>query len=191
MARISFCATKTRQLWGKKWFKSGWHFVFVYLSHFRKQSFANALCFSEKPLKPGELFLIEVGIKEAGWSGHLRIGLTQIDPVNVYDNLPQYALPDLANLGSSWIFPISKSAPRQQTQNNVLGNLKSPFFRTAYGNVSRSLLQPTTGHKDSSEMLPTGKAGYNRFSLSSRFKRFAQYFLDTGSRIGVIYGINF
>jgi len=127
----------------------------------RKQSFANALCFSEKPLRPGELFLIEIGIKEVGWSGHLRIGLTQIDPVNIFGNLPQYALPDLANLGSSWIFPISKSAPRQTSQNNIF-NSKSPFFRTACGNVNRALLQPTTGYK---EMLPT----------------------DTGSRIGVLF----
>jgi hypothetical protein len=59
----------------------------------RKQSFANALCFSEKPVKAGELFLIEIGIKEVGWSGHLRLGLTQINPINIYGNLPQYALP--------------------------------------------------------------------------------------------------
>lgn len=124
---------------------------------FRKQSFANALCFSEKPLKAGELFLLEIRTKEVGWSGHLRIGLTQINPVNIYGNLPQYALPDLANLGSSWIFPISKSAPRQTAQSNVIGNSNSPLFRTSCGNVNRSLLLPTIGDKDSSEMLPTGK----------------------------------
>lgn len=103
---------------------------------------------------PGELFLIEIGIKEVGWSGHLRIGLTQINPVNIYPNLPIYALPDLANLGSSWIFPISKSAPRQNSQSNVIGNTKSPFFWTKCGNVNRAVLHPITGFK---EMLPTGK----------------------------------
>lgn len=67
--------------------------VNLFLFYFRKQSFANALCFSEKPLKVGELFLIEIGNKEVGWSGHLRIGLTQINPVHIKGNLPQYALP--------------------------------------------------------------------------------------------------
>jgi len=125
------------------------------------------LCFSEKPLKLGELFLIEIGVKEVGWSGHLRIGLTKINPMDIgCDQLPQYALPDLANLASSWIFPISKSAPRQPSQSNILGDSECPYLRTSYGNISRSLLLPSSkDNKDSSEMLPT----------------------DTGSRIGVIF----
>lgn len=52
---------------------------------YRKQSFANALCFSEKPLRLAELFLIEINSKEVGWSGHLRLGLTQINPESVSD----------------------------------------------------------------------------------------------------------
>ncbi|XP_070493870.1 neuralized-like protein 2 [Chironomus tepperi] len=135
----------------------------------RKQSFANGICFSQEPLKPGELFLIEIGMKEVGWSGHLRLGLTQINPLDAFSDgnlLPQYALPDLANLnlGTSWIFPISKTAP-MQSQNSIIGNSKSPFIKTSCGNVHRGLLQPTTSNKNSSEMLAT----------------------DTGSRIGVLF----
>lgn len=133
----------------------------------RKQSFANGICFSERALNLGELFLIEIGVKEVGWSGHLRLGLTQINPLDAFNdgNLPIYALPDLANLnlGLSWIFPISKTAPIKST--NQLSSSKSPYLKTSYGNICRAILQPTSSNKDSSEMLAT----------------------DTGSRIGVIF----
>lgn len=55
-----------------------------------------------------ELFLIEIGKNERGWSGHLRIGLTQIDPNDQF-KIPLYALPDLANISpkKSWIFAVT------------------------------------------------------------------------------------
>lgn len=80
---------------------------------YRKTSFDNALVFSEEPLQLGEIFLLEIEKDERGWSGHMSIGLTQIDPVNV-DNpeVPHYAtaLPHFISMGSSWVFAITESS---------------------------------------------------------------------------------
>ncbi|CAL8241762.1 unnamed protein product [Gadus morhua 'NCC'] len=74
----------------------------------RVESFANGLCFSKQPLKPGEIFLIEIEEKELGWCGHLRVGLTAHDPAGM-DAVPEYSLPDMMALGDSWIFAITRN----------------------------------------------------------------------------------
>uniref|UniRef100_A0A673AKW9 Neuralized E3 ubiquitin protein ligase 2 n=1 Tax=Sphaeramia orbicularis TaxID=375764 RepID=A0A673AKW9_9TELE len=74
----------------------------------RVESFANGVCFSKHPLNPGEIFLIEIEDKELGWCGHLRIGLTARDPRNL-DVVPEYSIPDLTDLGDSWVFAITRN----------------------------------------------------------------------------------
>ncbi|XP_028990959.1 neuralized-like protein 2 [Betta splendens] len=74
----------------------------------RVESFANGVCFSKHPLKPGEIFLIEIEDKELGWCGHLRMGLTARDP-RTLEAVPEYSIPDLTDLGESWIFAITRN----------------------------------------------------------------------------------
>lgn len=149
----------------------------------RRSSFANALVFSEKPILPGEIFLIEIEKNEGGWSGYLRLGLTQMNPSTYQSTLPQYALPDMHTLGtsnsflSSWVFAISKHQNKilMETCNDsnepvqCYGNTKSQYFlgdeyqvKTPRGNIPRQLLRP---ENPKTELLPT----------------------DVGSRIGVVY----
>lgn len=74
----------------------------------RVESFANGVCFSKQPLQPGEIFLIEIEDKELGWCGHLRVGLTARDPRG-FEAVPEYSIPDLTDLGDSWVFAITRN----------------------------------------------------------------------------------
>lgn len=77
----------------------------------RVESFANGICFSKHPLSPGEIFLVEIEDKELGWCGHLRVGLTAHDP-RALETVPEYSLPDLVDLGKSWVFAITRNHNR-------------------------------------------------------------------------------
>ncbi|XP_069953613.1 neuralized-like protein 2 isoform X1 [Cherax quadricarinatus] len=82
---------------------------------YRKASFANAVTISERPLQPGEIFLVEIEKTEPGWTGHMRLGLTQLNPANPgLPELPPYSLPDMTNMENSWICAITKSHNRVQ-----------------------------------------------------------------------------
>ena len=137
---------------------------------YRKRSFANALTFSEKPLEPEEIFLVEIEQNESGWSGHMRLGLTQFNPCRIHVGaIPQYSLPDLTDLGSSWIYGITKACNKVVSFGPVKGNtclklLKagSTMIKTSHGLVPIGVLEPS---KFDVKILPT----------------------DTSSRIGLMY----
>ncbi|XP_069110083.1 neuralized-like protein 2 [Argopecten irradians] len=155
---------------------------------YRETSFAHALTFSEKALKPGEIFLVEIEKNELGWSGHMRIGLTQFDPSCKFE-LPQYALPDLQNMGKSWIFAVTKSHNKvvysesgdsdsldREIHQSVLGDAE--VIHTPQGSFSRSLLLPLR------KLLSNSYD--NNVSTSSSESALPT---DIGSRIGIMYRV--
>ncbi|XP_007451698.1 PREDICTED: neuralized-like protein 2 isoform X1 [Lipotes vexillifer] len=73
----------------------------------RVESFAHGVCFSREPLAPGQVFLVEIEEKELGWCGHLRLGLTALDPSSLAA-VPEFSLPDLVSLGHTWVFAITR-----------------------------------------------------------------------------------
>ena len=157
---------------------------------YRETSFAHAISFTEKPINPGEIFLIEVEKNERGWSGHLRIGLTQHDPHGRFD-LPQYALPDLANMGKSWIFAVTKSHNKvyneegtdgQEPYQSILG--EGEHVHTSRGSFRRSLLKPLPKVKPSDDDgASSSGSDSNTDSLDNILPT------DVGSRIGIVFVI--
>ncbi|KAL1130151.1 hypothetical protein AAG570_013089 [Ranatra chinensis] len=101
----------------------------------------------------------------------MRLGLTRLDPHDGTDYLPQYALPDLVNSYTSWIYAITKTQNRAYELGRVGGSTSrerrhylgdEATVRTVRGPVPRSALRPPS---PTPNILPT----------------------DVGSRIGVVY----
>ncbi|CAG5131074.1 unnamed protein product, partial [Candidula unifasciata] len=166
----------------------------------REVSFAHALVFSEKPLQPGEIFLVEIEKTERGWSGHMRIGLTEVDPAKQENGLPQYALPDLGQFGRCWVSAVTKSRNRlqyHQSPERAHSSLKAPYksvlgnsevISTSCGRVRRSMLQPSYSLFRSAFMNGSSdQASFDGDEPSLKAAKKLILATDVGSRIGVMY----
>ncbi|XP_061297324.1 neuralized-like protein 2 [Pezoporus flaviventris] len=106
----------------------------------RVESFAHGLCFSQEPLAPGEVFLVEIEEKELGWCGHLRVGLTALDPQRL-EAVPEYSLPDLVNMGDTWVFAITRNHNRVAVDGEeARGTPGEPFLCIERVRIPRDVL---------------------------------------------------
>lgn len=90
----------------------------------RTASFGHAITFSEKPLLPNQLFMLEIEQIEPGWSGHIKLGLTLCSP-DEEPLLPQYAVPDMINMGKSWIFAVPGHVYQSPSYPNLGSSLEN------------------------------------------------------------------
>lgn len=68
----------------------------------RCESFNEALCFTNRPLKPGEKLVVKITETCNTWNGTLRVGVTAHDPRKLAPNLPKFMCPDLNNREGNW-----------------------------------------------------------------------------------------
>ncbi|XP_078506586.1 neuralized-like protein 2 [Lissotriton helveticus] len=147
----------------------------------RVESFANGLCFSQDPLQPGQIFLVEIEDKELGWCGHLRVGLTAQDPRSM-EVVPEYSLPDMVNNGDSWVFAITRNHNRVTPEGEApptpepgRGILSDPYLYVEKYKIPKDKL--------------VGRSRPNRYShiLDDLYKTNMLPPTARRSRIGVLY----
>lgn len=143
---------------------------------YRITGFDNATVFSEKHLHPGEFFVVEIEENVRGWSGYLRLGLTQVNPAIFSSRnaeFPRDALPDLMRLGKTWMYAFTGLSPNFDNDQKIswpfdIGadkiNVSNEYIGTCRGNYSRvDLRNPIT---------------------NSRTRYFEP---EVGSKVGVVY----
>ncbi|XP_044744349.1 neuralized-like protein 2 [Coccinella septempunctata] len=143
---------------------------------YRVRSFDGASIYSNNPLAPGELFLVEIEETERGWSGHMRIGLTQTDPNTLEHGAQEF---DELNypIGSAWTVGISRTQKISQ------------YFKKC--NSEGSECGDSIANKRfsyDSQSIRTCRGIIPRYFLKSSRARGAElYPSDVGSRIGVLF----
>ncbi|TRY83986.1 hypothetical protein DNTS_009933 [Danionella cerebrum] len=158
----------------------------------RIESFANGVCFSKEPLSPGEIFLVEIEEKELGWCGHLRIGLTARDP-RTLDSVPEYSLPDLVEMGDSWVFAITRNHNKvTEDEAEQAERAEQPIAQEEANNKPKTFFTDTHLYIESIGIPRdklVGRSRPGRFShiLDDLYKTNALPPTARRSRIGVVY----
>ena len=160
---------------------------------FRRKGFADGIAFSERPVLPGEVFLLEIAANEAGWSGYLKLGLTQIDPSERFP-LPAFSKPHLvsAHPDKMWIFQVQNSMDSDEMQQYRLRS-----FSNTDSNSSGCQEAHSSSDSDSasdscncSEYSPEELDSFEELTLVPSNSSGQILPTDVGSRVGVVYKVN-
>ncbi|CAI4230267.1 unnamed protein product [Auanema sp. JU1783] len=122
----------------------------------RRASFEKGVVFSERPLDENEYFFVSIETVEGGWSGHLRVGLTIVQP----DLRP--SISDFER--NSWLLSVSPSmVPNSEPASHALpteeGSLIGVYYERLTGRPRLHVVLngfdvcPDVGHIPSDQLL--------------------------------------
>lgn len=150
-------------------------------------------CFSHCPLLPGQIFLIEITDSQDGWSGHLRLGVTQCNPFYM-TTIPEMVIPDMTatpkvtddqreecnnSENRTWAVAITKFHNRIRFQSKEIQGIKNEITSTdriaCFANQNIPL----------QNLYFYGRKELTFSSSGERFPNFGQSTF-IGSRIGIV-----
>ncbi|XP_074597454.1 E3 ubiquitin-protein ligase neur [Brevipalpus obovatus] len=97
----------------------------------RGESFCDGIVFSDRPVRVNEVISVKFLECSSTWSGALRFGFTNTDPIQLRTNLPKYACPELTNKPGNNAKALSE---RYSVPNTVLS-----YFCDEHGKVHYSI----------------------------------------------------
>ena len=171
---------------------------------FRKKGFADGITFSERPLLPGEVFMLEIAGNEAGWSGYMKLGLTQMDPSDRLP-LPAFSKPHLVDADAGrawWIFPVHNN---MESTDQSRGRRRSGGMRrrqSIAGSSSSSSQEPSSSSASDTDSSPSEcrfseyspeevEQTFEELTLTARHWSSGQVLAtDVGSQVGVQFRVN-
>lgn len=81
----------------------------------RAESFCKGITFSDRPVCINERVYLKFVETSSSWSGALRFGFTNNDPINFRSSLPKYACPDLTNKPGNWAKALGERYAQPET----------------------------------------------------------------------------
>lgn len=175
---------------------------------YRKKGFADGITFSERPLQPGEVFMLEIAGNEAGWSGYMKLGLTQTDPSERVP-LPAFSKPHLVDAAPGracwWVFPVHNNMDSTEQSHERPGRRSAASRRRqSITDSSSSSSQEPSSSSDTEGSSPSEclfseyspeevEQSFEELTLTTRYRDWSSGHVlptDVGSHVGVQYRVN-